>query len=25
MIVELAAEAPPPSLHRALSQPLYPW
>ena len=25
MIVELAAEAPPPSFHRALSQPLYPW
>jgi hypothetical protein len=25
MIVELAAEMPPPSLHRALSQPLYPW
>jgi hypothetical protein len=25
MIVELAAEKPPPSLHRALSQPLYPW
>ena len=25
MIVELAAETPAPSLHRALSQPLYPW
>ena len=25
MIVELAAETPPPSFHRALSQPLYPW
>jgi hypothetical protein len=25
MIVELAAETPPPSFHRALSQPLYPF
>jgi hypothetical protein len=25
MIVELATEMPPPSFHRALSQPLYPW
>lgn len=25
IIVELAAETPAPSLHRALSQPLYPW
>ncbi len=25
MIVELAAETPPPSFHRALSQPLFPW
>jgi hypothetical protein len=25
MILELAAEAPHPSFHKALSQPLYPW
>ena len=25
MTLELAAEAPPPSFHKALSQPLYPW
>jgi hypothetical protein len=25
MLVTLAAESPPPSFHRALSQPLYPW
>jgi hypothetical protein len=25
MILELATEAPAPSLHKALSQPLYPW
>jgi hypothetical protein len=25
MVLELATEAPPPSFHKALSQPLYPW